>query len=69
MGHKCYFCGGELIWDSDANAGDFLSEFDDDDDAVVQFYHCSKCGRSYEIVDPVKSERETTYLDYWKDNV
>ena len=69
MGHKCYFCGGELIWGSDANARDFLSEFDDDDDAVVYFYHCSKYGRSYEIVDPVKSERETTYLDYWKYNV
>ena len=62
---RCIFCGGELIWNSDTNLEEICSEAQEDDGGVVSFYTCSKCGRSYEICEPIKEERETTYKDYW----
>lgn len=61
---RCLFCGGELVWDSDFNLNE-VRDADDDDNGVLSVYHSSVCGRDYEISDPVKSERETTYKDYW----
>lgn len=63
---KCLLCDGELVWDSDANLEDVSSEAFENDGGVVSYYTCSKCGRSYEISDPVKIERETTYREYWE---
>ena len=63
----CYFCGGELVWDNDENLEAIGGE--EDDEGVVTFWHCKCCGRDYEIADPPKEERETSYRDYWrKDN-
>ena len=42
-----------------------MGEYDDDDEAVVNYFHCLHCGRDYEIVDPVREEREKNYTDYW----
>ena len=64
---KCLFCDGQLCWDSDENANNVFAEYDETDSAVVHFYHCLKCGRSYEICEPVKEERRTTYKEYWND--
>lgn len=47
-------------------AKDFCMGYEDDDTAVVSFYHCSKCGRSYEITEPNKEERDSEYAAYWK---
>ena len=63
---KCLLCDGELIWDSDANLEDVCSEALEGDGGVVGYYTCSKCGRSYEISDPIKEERETVYKNYWE---
>ena len=63
---RCLFCGGELIWDSDANIEDVHCDAQDGDGGVATYYTCSKCGRSYEICDPIKEERETIYKDYWE---
>lgn len=63
---KCPLCGGDLCWDSDAQANDIFIEYVDDDEAILSYYHCMKCGRSYEIVDPTREEKETSYKDYWK---
>ena len=63
---KCLFCDGELAWDSDSNASDSFGEYEEDDTAVVTYYHCEKCGRDYEICEPPREERESTYKDYWK---
>ena len=63
---KCIFCGGDLCWDSDEKENDMFVEYGDDDEAILSYYHCMKCGRSYEIADPTKEEKETEYKDYWK---
>lgn len=62
---KCPFCGGDMIWSSDANANDLCSDYADDDEAVIHYFLCSKCGRDYEIIDPPKEQRENDYKDYW----
>lgn len=54
---KCLFCGGELCWNSDYDV--------EGDDGIISSYTCMKCGRDYEITDPPREERETTYKDYW----
>ena len=63
---KCLFCGGDLAWDSDANASDAFGEYGEDDSAVVSYYHCVTCGRDYEICEPRKEDRETIYKDFWE---
>ena len=63
---KCPFCGGELAWNSDFNASELYGgEYSDDDPAVCSYYTCRRCGRSYEICDPVQEERDGEYSDYW----
>ena len=62
---KCPFCDGDLHWSSDANASDTYSEYEGDDEAVLSFYKCAKCGRDYEICEPTKEEREGEFKDYW----
>ena len=61
----CPLCGGALQWDSDQNAADVCDGYDENDTAVISYYTCGKCGRSYEICDPPKKERENEYKDYW----
>lgn len=61
---KCIICGGDLCWDGDSNANEVLDR-DEDDGGIVSYYHCMNCGRDYEISDPSKEERETTYKKYW----
>lgn len=69
MDKKCCFTfGTPLIWDSDANANEVSSEYDDDDFATIQYYHCPKCGRSYEVVEPTHEEKEKDYKEYWENN-
>ena len=63
---KCLFCGGDLCWDSDFDLSE-VRDADESDGGVVGVYHCLKCGREYEISDPVKEERETTYKEYWNE--
>lgn len=46
-------------------ACDEFADYDGDTDAVVNYFHCMNCGRSYEIVDPNKEEKEVNYKAYW----
>jgi len=64
---RCIFCDGDLVWHSTVQASDFIADYEDDDIAAVNYYVCSKCGRSYEIVDPCESERDSDYSEYWKE--
>lgn len=66
---NCYFCGGDLIWDSDSNANEIGTNYDDTDPATVSFYTCSKCGRSYEIYEPSMEEKRVDYNDFWKESL
>lgn len=63
-GMKCIICGGDLCWDNDFDASD-VHDREEDDGGIVSYYHCMKCGREYEISDPVKEERDTTYKEFW----
>lgn len=53
---RCFCCGGGLIWDSSTDRMD-------DENAVVDFYHCPKCGYSYEVYSP--TEEQESYKDFW----
>lgn len=63
----CFFCGGALTWDSTEMACDVSSDYDDTDFATVELYHCSKCGRDYEIFEPNEEQREKEYRDFWQE--
>ena len=56
---------GELCWDSAEMAADSSDDFADDDTAVINYFHCRRCGRSYEVIDPPQEERETEYKEFW----
>ena len=63
-----HFCGNELILDDSQMCSDVNVDYEGDEEAMVHFSHCPKCGRSYEIVDPPKDERENYYSEYWNEN-
>ena len=62
---KCPICGGELIWQSEFMANECYDVYEGDEEATVQYWQCSNCGRMLEITDPTKEERDTSYADYW----
>ena len=45
-----------------------LRRYREDDVAVVDYYNCERCGRSYEIFEPREEERDTDYAKYWNGN-
>ena len=65
----CFYCGHDLCWENDFDAQDIYSEYEEDEGAIVSMYHCTHCGRMYEVVDPTKNEKEVNYSKYWGDNV
>ena len=65
---RCHFCGNELILDDSQMCSDLNVDYEGDEEAMVHFPHCPKCGRSYEIVDPPKDERDRDYKEYWNEN-
>ena len=64
----CYFCGNVLIQDDSQMCADRFDDYKGDELAMVYYSHCPKCGRSYEIVDPPKDERDRDYKEYWNEN-
>ena len=54
----CFYCGGVICWDSSCDRSE-------DDDSVVDFYHCMRCGASYEVCLPNEEEKQD-YKEYWK---
>ena len=61
----CPKCGGVLCWNSDAMANEISDDYADDDEAIVSNYTCKRCGREIEVLDPVRSEREGDYAEFW----
>jgi DNA-directed RNA polymerase subunit RPC12/RpoP len=53
-----FIVGGVLCWDSSESRNL-------DDDAVVDNYHCMRCGTSYEVYQPNEEEKED-YKEYWQ---
>ena len=62
---KCIFCRGKLIWGSSAMCKDYYDGYSDSDEAVINYYKCSCCGRDYEVVDPSEEEKQQRYSEYW----
>lgn|GEM_PF-4758806 len=62
---SCLKCGGELVWDRAEMAADVYADYEGDEVAIVDFYHCLRCGCSYELVDPNEEERSGSYKEYW----
>ena len=48
----CWFCGGELVWDSDANYDEVFGE----GVGVVAFLHCNNCGASAWFIQQEEEE-------------
>lgn len=48
----CWYCGGELCWDSDFDLDEVTG--DPDGTGIVTFLHCTVCGASvqYTLQDP-----------------
>lgn len=44
MGCKCWYCGGEIIWQSDFN----YDEVYDEGEGTVTYLVCSNCGADIE---------------------
>ena len=52
---KCFICGHEtIIWDSDFDTQDLGIE----EEGIVSYFHCSKCGADYEVLSIFESEEE-----------
>lgn len=52
--NKCYYCGGNVVWDSDFSFEDECLE----GEGIVQFYHCSECGAEIEVRIPFEEGDE-----------
>ena len=62
---KCPFCGGDISHDGDQPANELFDGYSEDDEAIVSFYRCKKCGRDIEVTEPTESERNGDYAEYW----
>ena len=49
--YKCFYCGHEIIWNSDADAED-LYDNEDVKGRVVSFFTCPHCAAEYEVIQP-----------------
>ena len=63
---KCIICGGELSFDGEEMASELFTKYAEDDEAVLHYLKCKKCGRNYELLDPMKEEKESDFSEYWK---
>jgi hypothetical protein len=64
---SCIFCGAKMVWAGNGQCCEH-GDYDDSDDAVINYYQCPKCGRNYEIWDPPQEKREEEYKEYWEGN-
>ena len=64
-GPRCFICGHPVICGCDFSAEEYGCDPNEyDDSAIVSTWHCSYCGRSYEMFDPSIEEKEL-YQEYW----
>ena len=55
---SAFIVGGVICWDSSGDRSE-------DDDSVVDYYHCMQCGASYEVCQPNEEEKQD-YKGYWE---
>ena len=52
---KCFYCGGEVIYTNEEMLSDLYgADLSEDEDSIVGFFTCSKCGAEYEVYQPKK---------------
>lgn len=51
---RCWFCGGQLCWDSDANYDEVFGL----GEGVVAFLHCTECGADAWFIQHDEEEEE-----------
>ena len=61
----CPICGGKMYLSQSEMASEHFDMYEKDEDALVYYFKCQKCGREFEITDPPLDEREGDYKDYW----
>ena len=50
MKPKCFYCGADVIWGSEEMLSDLSGcEIPEEEDTIVGFFTCSKCGATYEV--------------------
>ena len=57
------------MFDRETKAAALHGAYDWYDTAKTAFYHCLRCGRSYEVTDPQEIERLNGYKNYWNKKV
>lgn len=65
---KCWNCGHEVVWGCDNMRSKIEGEeyYREEEDAIVQSYHCPHCGTDYEMYHP--SAEEMKEYKYWTED-
>lgn len=58
---KCFYCGGDIIWNSDIDDLDENGEYG----RIISLYTCRFCGREYEVYEPSEEDKKLSYNKYW----
>lgn len=61
---KCMYCDTELVCTGCVNCSEH-GDYKDTDSAVISYFDCPKCGRSYEVWEPNEEDRNGRYNEYW----
>lgn len=59
---QCLYCGATLNFTGQEECNNH-GDYQDDDFAMIDYYNCPKCGRTYEVWEPKAEDRE--HLEYW----
>lgn len=64
----CPFCGGQLSAQGQNPAWKEKWTYGADQRALVRWFACTKCGRDFEVCDPIEKDREETFNEYWQEH-
>ena len=54
---KCFYCGGEVMYTNEDMLSDLMGiDLPEEEDSIVGFFTCSKCGASYEVYQSNEKE-------------
>ena len=65
---KCPICGGKLCSQGQNPALKERWNYCSDNRAVMHWFSCSKCGRDFDVLDPLEEDRNNTYKEYWDEH-
>ena len=64
----CPICGGKLYAQGSNPAIKEKWNYGEDPRAVMHWFSCGKCGRDFDVLDPLKEDREDAYKEYWDEH-